>query len=433
MLGLWGVGDAMIIFLAGLLDVPRQLYEAAEIEGANGRQKFRFVTLPMISPVIFFSLVIGVIYGFQLFTQAYVASLAATGSSVTEAASNLGAPQGSMLFYAIYLYQQGFQDFRMGYASAMAWVLFVITMICTHRDREGVATVGALPGRRVPMTTVDGQETRLEEVGDAFDLGAIPGIDSPSDPPAREAASLPELRRATRDPDRVRGDVPRAVLLHRDDGADDQGPGRHALVHPSSVRLEQLRRRSSIGSRSSGTPGTPLQIALLSTVGIILSCIPVAYALGADALEGSPGGVPARALDVDAARPGDDRAALRPVGPLGPDRPPDAADPAELPRRRVLDLPAAAVLHDDPRGAVRRRPRGRRERVPDHDARDRAAGQARDRGRRAVQLPLQLERPVLAAALPGEEPEALDADARPHGVPAAARHGVEPHAWRCRS
>jgi multiple sugar transport system permease protein len=131
MLGLWGVGDAMIIFLAGLLDVPRQLYEAADIEGANGRQKFRFVTLPMISPVIFFSLVIGVIYGFQLFTQAYVASLAATGSSVTEAASNLGAPQGSMLFYAIYLYQQGFQDFRMGYAAAMAWVLFVITMICT--------------------------------------------------------------------------------------------------------------------------------------------------------------------------------------------------------------------------------------------------------------------------------------------------------------
>jgi multiple sugar transport system permease protein len=131
MLGLWGVGDAMIIFLAGLLDVPRQLYEAADIEGATGRQKFRFVTLPMISPVIFFSLVIGVIYGFQLFTQAYVASLAATGSSVTDAASNLGAPQGSLLFYSIYLFQQGFQDFRMGYASALAWILFLITMVCT--------------------------------------------------------------------------------------------------------------------------------------------------------------------------------------------------------------------------------------------------------------------------------------------------------------
>jgi multiple sugar transport system permease protein len=131
MLGLWGVGDAMIIFLAGLLDVPRQLYEAAAIEGANGRQKFRFITLPMISPVIFFSLVIGVIYGFQLFTQAYVASLATSGSTVTDAAANVGAPQGSMLFYSVYLFQQGFQSFRMGYASAMAWVLFVITLLCT--------------------------------------------------------------------------------------------------------------------------------------------------------------------------------------------------------------------------------------------------------------------------------------------------------------
>ena len=131
MLGLWGVGDAMIIFLAGLLNVPRQLYEAADIEGANGRQKFRHVTLPMISPVIFFSTVIGVIYGFQLFTQAYVASLAASGSSVTDVASNLGFPNGSMLFYSVYLYQQGFQSFRMGYASSMAWMLFLITMLCT--------------------------------------------------------------------------------------------------------------------------------------------------------------------------------------------------------------------------------------------------------------------------------------------------------------
>jgi multiple sugar transport system permease protein len=130
-LGLWGVGDAMIIFLAGLLDVPRQLYEAADIEGASGLQKFRHVTLPMISPVIFFSTVIGVIYGFQLFTQAYVTSIAVTGSSVTDVASNIGSPQGSMLFFSVYLYKAGFQDFRMGYASALAWVLFAITMVCT--------------------------------------------------------------------------------------------------------------------------------------------------------------------------------------------------------------------------------------------------------------------------------------------------------------
>jgi multiple sugar transport system permease protein len=131
LLGLWGVGDAMIIFLAGLLNVPRQLYEAADIEGASGWQKFRHVTLPMLSPVIFFSLVIGVIYGFQLFTQAYVTSLATSGSSITDVGSDIGSPQGSMLFFSVYLYQQGFQSFRMGYASALAWVLFAITMACT--------------------------------------------------------------------------------------------------------------------------------------------------------------------------------------------------------------------------------------------------------------------------------------------------------------
>jgi multiple sugar transport system permease protein len=125
-LGLWGIGDAMIIFLAGLLDVPRQLYEAADIEGASSWSKFRFVTLPMITPVIFFSLVIGTINGFQYFTQAYTAAIAVGGER-----TDIGAPQNSLMFYAVYLYKQGFNYFRMGYASAMAWVLFIITMICT--------------------------------------------------------------------------------------------------------------------------------------------------------------------------------------------------------------------------------------------------------------------------------------------------------------
>lgn len=130
MLALWGVGDAMIIFLAGLLDVPPQLYEAADIEGANGRQKFFYITLPMISPVIFFSLVIGIIEGFQFFTEAYVTSFTTSGQR-SGAASALGSPEGSLLFYSVYMFQQGFSSFKMGYASALAWVLFVITMICT--------------------------------------------------------------------------------------------------------------------------------------------------------------------------------------------------------------------------------------------------------------------------------------------------------------
>jgi multiple sugar transport system permease protein len=121
-LGLWGVGDTMIIFLAALLDVPKQLYEAADIEGAGWWQKFRYITLPMISPVIFFSVIIGVIEGFQYFTEAFVVS----GGDLS-----LGAPQGSLLFYTTWLYQQGFQYTNMGYASALAWLLFVVVMVCT--------------------------------------------------------------------------------------------------------------------------------------------------------------------------------------------------------------------------------------------------------------------------------------------------------------
>jgi multiple sugar transport system permease protein len=121
-LSLWGVGDTMIIFLAALLDVPKQLYEAADIEGAVGWQKFRYITLPMISPVIFFSVIIGVINGFQYFTEAFVVS----GGDL-----NLGAPQGSLLFYTTWLYQQGFQYTNMGYASGLAWLLFVVVMVCT--------------------------------------------------------------------------------------------------------------------------------------------------------------------------------------------------------------------------------------------------------------------------------------------------------------
>lgn len=125
-LALWGVGDAMLIYLAGLLDVPRQLYEAADIEGASFWQKTLNVTLPMISPVIFFSLVTGVIDSFQYFTEAYIASGAASGQS-----DILGTPNGSTLFYSTWLYKQGFSYFHVGYASALAWVLLAVTMVCT--------------------------------------------------------------------------------------------------------------------------------------------------------------------------------------------------------------------------------------------------------------------------------------------------------------
>jgi multiple sugar transport system permease protein len=125
LIALWGIGQTMIIFLAALLDVPRQLYEAADIEGANPWQKFRHVTLPMISPVIFFSVLIGMIQGFQYFTQAFVISKA--GDRTNE----VGYPQDSLLFYTSRLYQQGFEGFHMGYAAALSWVLFLVIMVFT--------------------------------------------------------------------------------------------------------------------------------------------------------------------------------------------------------------------------------------------------------------------------------------------------------------
>jgi multiple sugar transport system permease protein len=119
LLGLWGIGDTMIIYLAGLLDVPKSLYEAASLEGATQWQSFRYVTLPMMTPVIFFSFVTGVIGSFQYFTQAYVAS------------GQVNDYSHAMYFYATHIYFTAFRAYEMGYASALAWVLLVITLICT--------------------------------------------------------------------------------------------------------------------------------------------------------------------------------------------------------------------------------------------------------------------------------------------------------------
>jgi multiple sugar transport system permease protein len=125
LMGLWMVGQTMIIFLAAQLDVPRQLYEAADLEGAGPFQRFRHVTLPMISPVIFFSVIIGVINGFRYFTEAYVVSKAGDWDNP------VGSPQDSLLFYTSHLYNQGFEGFHMGYAAALSWVMFVVSMVCT--------------------------------------------------------------------------------------------------------------------------------------------------------------------------------------------------------------------------------------------------------------------------------------------------------------
>jgi multiple sugar transport system permease protein len=133
-LGLWGIGNTMIIFLAAVLDVPRQLYESAEIDGAGPLQRLRWVTLPTISPVILFAVILGVIQGLQYFTQAYVAAGVAAGQASQAAdvtSVSLGYPQDSTLFYPVLLYQHGFVDFQMGYASAMAMLLLVVSFAVT--------------------------------------------------------------------------------------------------------------------------------------------------------------------------------------------------------------------------------------------------------------------------------------------------------------
>ena len=117
LMGLWGFGGSSILYLAGLQNIPDHLYEAAELDGANSFHKLRHVTLPMLSPVIFFNLIMGLIGSFQYFTQVYIMTN--------------GGPQDSTLFYALYLFNRAFVDLKMGYASAMAWVLFAITLVCT--------------------------------------------------------------------------------------------------------------------------------------------------------------------------------------------------------------------------------------------------------------------------------------------------------------
>ena len=121
MLGLWGMGGTIMIYLSGLQDVPTSLIEAAELDGASWWQRLWHITVPMVSPITLFNLITGVIAAFQYFAQAYVVG----------GGDSLGQPLQSTLFYSVYLYQSAFLFLKMGYASAMAWVLFIIILVCT--------------------------------------------------------------------------------------------------------------------------------------------------------------------------------------------------------------------------------------------------------------------------------------------------------------
>jgi multiple sugar transport system permease protein len=116
-MGLWGAGGAMLIFLAALQNVPPHLYEAAEMDGAGTLRRFWHVTLPQISPALFFNLIMGIIGTLQIFNQAYLLES--------------GGQRKALLFYVVYLYRRAFEQYQMGYASALAWMMFAIILILT--------------------------------------------------------------------------------------------------------------------------------------------------------------------------------------------------------------------------------------------------------------------------------------------------------------
>ena len=119
LMSVWGAGGGMIIYLAGLADVPKSLYEAAEIDGAGALEKFRYITIPQMSPILFFNLVTGIIGAMQVFDVAFAFG------------SREGGPNGSLKFYVFNLWENAFKFFNMGYASALAWILFAIILLLT--------------------------------------------------------------------------------------------------------------------------------------------------------------------------------------------------------------------------------------------------------------------------------------------------------------
>jgi len=123
LMSLWNVGGRMVIFLAALQGVPEELYESASLDGANALRKLWNITLPMISPVLFFNIIMGFIGSFQVFTAAFIA---------TE-----GGPANATLFLVLHLYRQAFENLKMGYASALAWLLFLIVMLFTSLQFAG--------------------------------------------------------------------------------------------------------------------------------------------------------------------------------------------------------------------------------------------------------------------------------------------------------
>ena len=230
----------MIIFLAAVLDVPQHLYESAELDGAGAFQRLRWVTLPTISPVILFSVVLGVIQALQYFTQAYVAASVAGGSASqagTQSNLELGYPEGSTLFYPVLLYYQGFRFFNMGYASAMAIAAARRRVLGDAPDPAQLAPLGALPGSGA--MSVGPRPTR----GRAGSSGR-------SRPPRGAPPPAAGLDRRSQPAHRGGDHLPAAGRLHLPDLVDDERAGAVAEALARSVPVGQLHARCSAARRS---------------------------------------------------------------------------------------------------------------------------------------------------------------------------------------
>ena len=197
-LAIWQFGSPMIIFLAGLRQIPQDLYEAAAMDGAGPVRQFFRITLPLLAPVIFFNLVFQTIEAFKAFTQAFIVS------------GGNGGPVDSTLFYSLYLYIEAFENFRMGYASALAWLLLVIIGVFTGDRIPHLALLGLLRGRG----PLDGdrkrasQRTSLPELDHArtriLVLAALRhALSAALDDRQLVQAGQSHLQRARPDPDRL--------------------------------------------------------------------------------------------------------------------------------------------------------------------------------------------------------------------------------------
>ena len=235
--GLWGIGNVMIIFLAACSTCRAQLYEAAAARRRRTRwQRLRYVTLPAISPVILFAVVTGVIEALQYFTQGYVAgSVAGGGAGRADPGSSLGYPEGSTLFYPLLLYQQGFRYFNMGYASAMAVVLFVVafavTVVIIRYARRWVHTGGERAGERAARGRAARRAAAGRDAAARVRRQAL--LVAVAEHSILIALAIMFLR---------------AVRVHRPDGADDRRPGAVAEAVAEPVPVEQLHRRVPPGA-----------------------------------------------------------------------------------------------------------------------------------------------------------------------------------------